>query len=118
MGGDEGQAGFVNPGLRFFLKTTDIVRPEPAQAAVFIDEQADSVDDGFFAIRALPNVWLWQNTPASRHGNGGLVSFADGHAEIWRWRESTTSRLSGYNVTARNGDRDLQRFKEATHIPD
>jgi prepilin-type N-terminal cleavage/methylation domain-containing protein/prepilin-type processing-associated H-X9-DG protein len=117
MGGDVNQAGFVNPGLPFFLKTTDIYRPSPAQANVFVDEQADSIDDGFFAVRALPNVWLWQNTPASRHGNGGLVSFADGHAEIWRWREPTTGKLTGLDRPARNGDRDLQRFKDATHQP-
>ncbi len=117
MAGDEVNASFVNPGLPFFKKMTDINRPGPAQANVFIDEEAHSIDDGFFAVRALPNVWLWQNAPASRHGNGGLVSFADGHAEVWRWREPTTAKLSGLDRPARPGDRDLQRFKDATYLP-
>lgn len=116
MAGDP-VAEFVNPGVPFFRKTTDINRPSPAQANVFIDEEASSIDDGFFAVRALPNVWLWQNSPASRHGKAGLVSFADGHAEIWRWREPTTANLKGLDRPARNGDRDLQRFKEATYVP-
>jgi prepilin-type processing-associated H-X9-DG protein len=28
--------------------------------------------------------------PATRHNGGGVLSFADGHAEAWRWLESTT----------------------------
>ncbi len=118
MGGDKDQAGFVNGDtVPFFLKSTDITKPSPAQANVFIDEEASSIDDGFFAVRALPNVWLWQNTPASRHGNAGLVSFADGHAEIWRWREAKTGRMKGLDIATTAGDRDLQRFKDATYQP-
>jgi prepilin-type N-terminal cleavage/methylation domain-containing protein/prepilin-type processing-associated H-X9-DG protein len=116
MAGDPA-ADFVNPGVPFFRKSTDINRPGPAQANVFIDEEANSIDDGFFAVRALPNVWLWQNAPASRHGNSGLVSFADGHAELWRWREGKTGRLKGLDNSTTAGDRDLQRFKDATYQP-
>ncbi len=116
MAGDEAGA-FVNPGVPFFRKSTEINRPSPAQANVFIDEEPSSIDDGFFAVRALPNVWLWQNTPASRHGKAGMLSFADGHAEIWRWREGDTANLKGLDRPARVGHRDLQRFKEATYIP-
>ncbi|MCC7377267.1 MAG: prepilin-type N-terminal cleavage/methylation domain-containing protein [Verrucomicrobiales bacterium] len=116
MAGDP-QAEFVNPGVPFFRKSTDISKPGPSQANVFIDEEKDSIDDGFFAVRALPNVWLWQNAPASRHGNAGLVSFADGHAEIWRWREGDTGNLKGLDKPAKPGNRDLQRFKDATYQP-
>ncbi|MBL9137985.1 MAG: prepilin-type N-terminal cleavage/methylation domain-containing protein [Verrucomicrobiales bacterium] len=116
MAGDPA-AEFVNPGVPFFRKSSEITKPSPAQANVFIDEEKDSIDDGFFAVRALPNVWLWQNAPASRHGNAGLVSFADGHAEIWRWREADTGKLKGLDKPARTGHRDLQRFKDATYQP-
>jgi prepilin-type N-terminal cleavage/methylation domain-containing protein/prepilin-type processing-associated H-X9-DG protein len=116
MAGDPA-ADFVNPGIPFFRKSTDISKPGPSQANVFIDEEKDSIDDGFFAVRALPTVWLWQNAPASRHGNAGLVSFADGHAEIWRWREGDTGKLKGLDKPARTGHRDLQRFKDATYQP-
>jgi prepilin-type processing-associated H-X9-DG protein len=61
---------------------------------------------------------LWQNTPASRHGNGGVVSFADGHSESWRWREGTTQTLKGVDQTKKKGDRDLERFRLATYQPD
>lgn len=116
MAGDPA-ADFVNPGVPFFRKSSEINRPSPAQANVFIDEEPNSIDDGFFAVRALPNVWLWQNAPASRHGNSGLVSFADGHAELWRWREGNTGKLKGLDNPAQAGNRDLLRFKEATYQP-
>jgi prepilin-type processing-associated H-X9-DG protein len=31
--------------------------------------------------------------PADRHNQGGCLSFADGHAERWRW---TVSKSDGY----------------------
>ena len=113
---------FVNPSIKFFRKFADISGPSPTKANVFVDEGTGlttatcSIDDGFFAVRAdIPNAGFWQNTPASRHGNCGLVSFADGHAELWRWLEPTTSKLLGVDKTTRAGDRDLERFRRATY---
>ena len=119
MGGDVACCDFVNPGIPFFLKTTSIRKPSPAEAFVFVDEDKDSIDDGFFAVQAkVPNTGYWQNTPASRHGNGGTLSFADGHAEFWRWREGTTQKIHDVNAQTKKGDRDLERFRLATYQPD
>lgn len=117
-------ASFVNPGVPFFRKFGDINQPSPAEAFVFVDEQSSSkdfnngslssIDDGFFAVRALPNVWLWQNAPASRHGNKGILSFADGHADAWAWSEPDTQTLVGRDNRAERGNVDLTRFKRAT----
>jgi prepilin-type N-terminal cleavage/methylation domain-containing protein/prepilin-type processing-associated H-X9-DG protein len=68
-----------------FKKITDINEPGPTQAFVFIEESYLTVDDGYFAVKAPGNM-IWQNSPSVRHGNSGELSFADGHAEIWRWR--------------------------------
>jgi prepilin-type N-terminal cleavage/methylation domain-containing protein/prepilin-type processing-associated H-X9-DG protein len=119
MGGDKACCDFVNPGVSFFLKTSDINSPSPSQAFVFVDEDKDSIDDGFFAVQAkVPNTGYWQNTAASRHGNGGILSFADGHSENWRWVEPTTAKLHGVNGQTKKGDRDLERFRLATYVPD
>ena len=119
MGGDVACCDFVNPGIPFFLKTTSIRKPSPAEAFVFVDEDKDSIDDGFFAVQAkVPNTGYWQNTPASRHGNGGTLSFADGHAEFWRWREGTTQKIHDVNAQTKKGDRDLERFRLATYQPE
>lgn len=110
---------FVNPTAKNFIKTSDINQPAPSQAFVLVDELKESIDDGYFAVQAtIPNNGYWQNTPASRHGNGGVVSFADGHSELWRWVEPTTSKFKGYTVTTRKGDRDLEKFRLATYQPD
>jgi prepilin-type processing-associated H-X9-DG protein len=53
---------------------------------VFIDENQLSIDDGYFACSpGLPNYWI--NVSATRHGNAGGLSFADGHSEIKKWTD-------------------------------
>lgn len=59
----------------------------PSQIFVFIDEAAYSLDDGFFVC--TPRVNQWVNAPATYHGNAGGLSFADGHAEIKAWRDTS-----------------------------
>jgi type II secretory pathway pseudopilin PulG len=91
MGGLSTQPPVLNqygPGQNYqvFLKQTDIGRPSPSMAWVFIDEHADSINDGFFRI-ALNQTTTWADVPASYHGASGALSFADGHAEIKRWSD-------------------------------
>jgi len=37
----------------------------------------------------------WANIPASRHNNACGVCFADGHAEIHKWRDPITATPAG-----------------------
>jgi hypothetical protein len=54
---------------------------------VFIDENANSLDDGYFAgSPGLPNSWI--SIPAARHGGAGCLSYADGHSEMKRWTDA------------------------------
>ena len=73
-----------NQGFQLFHKTTDLVRLSPSDALVFIDERDDSIDDGYFAIDMVAQKLV--NFPAGYHAGSGAVTFADGHAEIHRWR--------------------------------
>ncbi len=57
---------------------------DPAQIFVFLDEHPDSIDDGYFVNRVYYNEWM--DLPASYHNNSASFSFADGHAELHRWR--------------------------------
>jgi len=55
-------------------------------AFVLVDENEKSSDDAYFAgSPGLPNYWI--NASATRHGNRGGLSFADGHSEIKRWTD-------------------------------
>src|ERR1035441_9445604 len=61
----------------------------PAYMFVLLDEREDSINDGCFETD--PNT-LYQivDYPASYHNNAGSFSFADGHAEIHRWKDRRT----------------------------
>lgn len=126
MGDNRGTALDVHPGLRENLRFSDVRNPGPATASYFIDEQSDatpalsSIDDGYYAIEFASKGPGWRNIPASRHGNGGQLSFADGHAERFKWRESTTRTLkgngrSGTAVFTKFKDRDLEQLWKSTY---
>ena len=55
---------------------------------VTLDEQADSINDAFF-ISGI-GAGNWQDTPGSYHGGACGFSFADGHAEIHKWKSNTS----------------------------
>jgi prepilin-type N-terminal cleavage/methylation domain-containing protein/prepilin-type processing-associated H-X9-DG protein len=75
-----------NPGFKSFHKRSDINGIPVSDALVFVDERDDSIDDGEFAIDMAQNQIV--NFPAGYHGGSGGVTFADGHAEIHRWRSA------------------------------
>ncbi len=68
----------------------------PAQIWVLIDENPKTIDDGWFLVRPnTPNSWY--NIPAAYHNNAGGMSFADGHAEIRKWKDnSVVSQAASY----------------------
>ncbi|MBI3416360.1 MAG: type II secretion system protein [Verrucomicrobia bacterium] len=58
---------------------------ETSKIFVFIDEQEDSIDDAHFLVWPSPDD-RWVNMPADRHCQVGVLSFADGHVEKWKWK--------------------------------
>jgi len=80
---------------RLFLKETDFTAPGPAKTWVFVDEHPDSINDGLFAMHmptstSWPTYTTWEDIPASYHNGACGFSFADGHAEIHKWRDANT----------------------------
>ena len=71
---------------RVFRKQSDIVRPGPANCWVTIDENPDSINDGWFVCDP-GNTTQWPDVPATYHNAAGGISFADGHAEIKKWKD-------------------------------
>lgn len=81
-----------NAGFIVFSKTTQIVKPSPAQALVFLDEREDSIDDGYYAVDMTKgSSATLVNFPGSFHNRAGGLTFADGHAEIHRWLDPRTT---------------------------
>jgi prepilin-type processing-associated H-X9-DG protein len=109
MNGDRPEIN--GPTCRVNRKLGDIRNPGPVDQYVVVDESPTTIDDGYFAIELFVN--QWRNVPATRHGRGGTLSFADGHAAFWKWRvASTATATRNLGVTLPNAD--LQRFRDAT----
>jgi prepilin-type N-terminal cleavage/methylation domain-containing protein/prepilin-type processing-associated H-X9-DG protein len=76
-----------------FRKYSDIQRPSPAMAWVFIDEREDSINDGLFQtdLKDRGASARIVDYPAGYHGRAAGILFADGHAEIKHWRDARTT---------------------------
>jgi len=82
-----------SPPWRIYGKTSDMTDPPPVKLWVIIDENPDSVNDAAFAVlMGVPSrvTATWQDGPATYHGGGCGFSFADGHSEIKKWKDSRT----------------------------
>ena len=71
----------------------------PSSTIVFLDESPASINDGFFALDVAATQWA-TDLPAFWHSRGCNFSFADGHAEYWRWHDPRTSTLNPNSGTA------------------
>ena len=78
---------------RQFIRTTDVA--EPSMTYLTLDEHPDSINDAFFVTD--PNVNNWQDRPASYHNGAAGFSFADGHAEVHKWRSNSSIYSVKYN---------------------
>ena len=94
-----------------YQKMSDIIRPPPSQLWVFVDEHPDSINDSW-TIMGVTDPSRWVDLPASYHNGACGFGFADGHAEIKRWLESSTRvpvKQEQYNgFTAAGGTRDTE----------
>lgn len=87
--------GLSAPG-RVLRKQSDISGAfSPSQCWVFADESPTSINDGWFvvSVNAITGPYnnAWIDLPATYHDNACGISFADGHAEIKRWRDKNVT---------------------------
>jgi prepilin-type N-terminal cleavage/methylation domain-containing protein/prepilin-type processing-associated H-X9-DG protein len=104
-----GQMGMVNivlldktvltedSGAKYYVKTGDIVAPDPSSAIVFVDENTytllSPVSDGYLEISTTKGSAGYPDAPSARHNNGCGLSYADGHSEVHKWKTSVLSAL-------------------------
>jgi prepilin-type N-terminal cleavage/methylation domain-containing protein/prepilin-type processing-associated H-X9-DG protein len=108
------------PRYRQFLRQAEIL--QPAHTWVTLDEHPDSINDGFFVVDGTGNgeinVNNWGDTPASCHNGACGFSFADGHAEIHKWRSATSIYPVRYFFSTvpfdAAGRADFQWYKDRT----
>ncbi len=84
-----------------------------SQTLTFIDEDAQTLDDGHFLYATNFNNWL--NIPGWRHQNGTVLTFADAHTEYWKWKSpvpTSTYFSYGADLTDPLALADLQHLQE------
>jgi prepilin-type N-terminal cleavage/methylation domain-containing protein len=93
-------ASYWDMGFRRFTQAADFHGISSADIFVFLDESADSINDGWFRLDM--NAYNADGSidqglldlldyPATYHNQCGTFSYADGHAELHRWQDSSMS---------------------------
>ena len=87
----------LTAGVRIFARISEMTQPTPTDVMVFIEEHDTQLNDGNFVIRMngygppkVPAQYAIGNFPAQYHNDATGMSFADGHAEIHKWRDPRT----------------------------
>ena len=90
---------------------------KPTDLYVFVHEDINSIDDGYFAIDLDPvnnSQWNNSNRPAAMHNGSTAFGFADGHVEMHRWDVLQTSAANVVGVQRPNGASDVDWLKLRT----
>jgi prepilin-type N-terminal cleavage/methylation domain-containing protein len=94
-GGTDGNWGSVFSDYKIYRKQPELSNPGPSSVFVFLDMREDSIDMGNFGTRMAgwpdqPSLYGFYDLPGFYHHLACSFSFADGHSEIRRWRDSRT----------------------------
>ena len=79
------------PSFRCYNKMADIKFPPPVNLWVFTDEHPDSINDGWLIVDPTALTSWGNDLPGSYHDHANSLTFADGHSELHKWLEGTTS---------------------------
>ena len=84
-----------SPAVMTYRRLGDINRPAPSEVFTFLDERAETINDGSFALQwdfaaDQPGAWVLRDKPGARHRQGATLAFADGHLETHRWGDART----------------------------
>jgi prepilin-type N-terminal cleavage/methylation domain-containing protein len=90
-GGVYGASSSYENAYHYYNKTSDIKNPTPSDLWVFTDEHPDSINDGWLIVEPTTTIKWGRDLPGSFHNHANSLTFADGHSELHKWQESTTS---------------------------
>jgi prepilin-type N-terminal cleavage/methylation domain-containing protein/prepilin-type processing-associated H-X9-DG protein len=111
MNGFVGDPGTVNgasswdENSRGYLKQSDMILPPPVNLVVFVDEQADSINDACLREWGTSDTGTFGDLPGSYHDGAVNLGYADGHVALHKWQNKLTLQpirkiTFDYNVTS------------------
>jgi prepilin-type N-terminal cleavage/methylation domain-containing protein/prepilin-type processing-associated H-X9-DG protein len=108
-----------NPLYKVFYKHSDLVAAMPGGVFVFQDVNPDSICWPFFGVQMVQDAFF--NFPNASHSEGGVISFADGHADYHHWRDQRTitaySRDYHAHADVSPNNQDLDWLRQRTTVP-
>lgn len=115
IGGSPRWVGGLGARYTIFRKLSDVVGPD--QIFVILDEDADSINDAYFAVdmsntgnpegQGTSRQYFWIDYPAAYHARGATISFADGHILIQKWKEPSTIKSTQHVMHVAPPNRDV-----------
>lgn len=111
-----------SPVATTYRRMGEIVHPGPADMITFIDERADTINDGSFALQwafdeTRPAQWTLRDKPGARHRGAATLAFADGHVERHLWQDARTTEPERNDVVTPGNADILWLQRHATHHP-
>jgi prepilin-type N-terminal cleavage/methylation domain-containing protein len=119
MGGRSPNVGVIPSTAGGYVPfyTTYSEIPRPSQLWVMLDEDERGINDGFFVTDPTGDIWFdFPANSAHRHNYSFALNFADGHSEVWRYRDPRSRKVC-QNKTEQPGNVDLARLANATVTP-
>ena len=93
-------------------KSTSIVIPQPSLLFVLADENPLSINDGSLAVTMVGSRFI--DGPGIYHSFGGSFAFADGRAEIHKWKDARTAAWTPGFVTYTPANPDVAWLQQRT----
>jgi prepilin-type N-terminal cleavage/methylation domain-containing protein len=90
-GADDPVTDIYANAYRYYTKMSAIQNPTPVNLWVFTDEHPDSINDGWLVVDPTATIRWSRDLPGSYHNHANSFTFADGHSELHKWLQPTTS---------------------------
>ena len=95
------------------MRDSELAAAGPAVLWMLIDENEATIDDGWFLV-TMNDAKPFASFPATRHERAYVLSFADGHTELYKLRDPATQFASGQSIGP--GNSDWLRLKQVTTV--
>lgn len=111
------QYPYAKTGFRTFVKESEVAARGPNELWLIADEDEQTIDDAWFLV-TMDDTQPFASFPATRHQRSYGLNFADGHAQMYKLRDSNTqfanvgSAATGNRINLNNSD--WIRLKQAT----